>query len=239
MKEGKASIPGFPSLLAYHFWCFLLRCLYSAVCRVHVMNREKANPKGRWILAANHISHFDPPLLSYAVHRQINWMAMAELFQNPILGYLLRGTGTFPVARGRPDRTSLRTAVARLRAGKVLGLFPDGGIRDGNASILKEGVPRPGLSVVAGLSDAPVVPVVIFGTDRLYNKRRWMRFRSTPLWLGFGDPLPPPGSSPADRENWEAAYLEALRKLANEVAAHFSLSQDDWPKPPAERMKEP
>jgi 1-acyl-sn-glycerol-3-phosphate acyltransferase len=120
-----------------------------------------------------------------------------------------------------------------------VGIFPEGGIRDGEASILKVGQLRPGLSVVAGLADARVVPVVIFGSDRLYNTRRWWRFRATPLWVGFGEPLPPPQGSPAERESWEHDFLLALRNLANEVAGHFSLSPEDWPHAPAVRMKEP
>jgi len=240
MKAGKESIPGGISAIVYRLVIIFLRCLFWPVCKVRVLYPERANLQGCWILASNHISHFDPPVLSFTAPRQLDWMAMAELFQSRIFGFLLNTLATFPVARGRPDRASLRTAVARLRAGRVVGLFPEGGIRDGDASILKNGEPRPGLSVVAGLAEARVVPVVIFGTDRLYNKRRWRRFRATPLWVGFGHPLPPPeGGSSIDRQDWEAAYLKALRDLGCEVAEYFSLTDADWPKPPSERMREP
>lgn len=203
-----------------------------------MLHPERASLRGPCILAPNHISHFDPPVLSLAAPRQIDWMAMAELFQNRAFGFLLHLLGTFPVARGRPDRASLRTAVNRLRAGRVVGIFPEGGIRDSEASILRSGKPRAGLSVVASMAGAPVIPVVIFGTDRLYNSRRWRRFRGTELWVGFGEPiLPPPGSS-EERARWEEAYVLALRSLAIEVAAHFGLDEDDWPLPPGVRMKE-
>lgn len=239
MNSDKEFIPGLTSAIAYRCWRFLLWCLLLPVCKIRMLHPERARLQGAWILASNHISHFDPPLLSFAVSRQIDWMAMAELFQNRIFAYLLRTVGTFSVTRGRPDRSSLRSAVARLRAERVVGLFPEGGIRDSEASILEKGMMRPGLSVIAGLAQARVLPVVIFGTDRLYNKRRWLQLRATPVWVGFGNPLPPPqGRSPQDRQDWEAEYLRALRELGREVAMHFSLRDGDFPKPPAERMKE-
>jgi len=239
MSARDATVPGFLSLAAYRLCLFFLRLLFLPVCRVHVRHAEEAERSGPWILAPNHISHFDPPLLSLAFRRQVDWMAMAELFQNRFLGFALRTMATFPVARGRPDRTSLRTAVQRLQAGRVVGIFPEGGIRDGAASMLRNGQPRPGLSVVAGLAGAVVIPAVIFGSDRLYHKKRWWRFRSATVWIALGSPIAPPTGSSEARKQWETGFCESMRTLAEDTARHFSLGEDDWPKAPAERMKEP
>lgn len=216
----------------------ILRGIFSPICRSRIHHPERARESGAWILAANHISHFDPPLLSMATGRDIDWMAMEELFRNRIFGWLLLRVQTFPVHRGRPDRTALRTAVERLKASRVVGIFPEGGIRDGRASLLVEGEMRPGLALVAGLAGVPVRPVVIFGTDRLYASHRWRRWRGTPVWIGFGELLDPPGGSAEERQAFEERFVQALRELAQEMVEEYGLQEGDWPHSPQERARE-
>ncbi len=220
-------------------WRFLLKLFFSRTCKLRILHGERGKRNGAWILAANHISHFDPPLLSVATRRTIDWMAMGELFSNRIFGWLLKSVGAFPVKRGKPDRQALREAVGRLKTGRVIGIFPEGGIRDGAASVLEGGEIRPGISMLAFLAETPVVPVVILGSDRLYNKTRWKKFRATTVWVGFGNAVLPTGDSPAEkRADFEKKLQEALRSLREEMIQHFGLSSDDLPKPPMQRMKE-
>ena len=73
---------------------------------------------------ANHISHFDPLFLGIAFKRTIDWMTTEEFYDNPLLGAWLRALNTFPVDRSRPDRRALRLGVERLRAGRMVGMFP-------------------------------------------------------------------------------------------------------------------
>src|SRR5213595_466097 len=167
----------------------LMKALSGCVARVHVVRCENANHDGGFLLAANHISHFDPFIISSVVGRKIDWMAMAEFFRFPLLGFLLRAVDAFAADRDRADRKTIRTAMERLKEGRVVGLFPEGGIRDGVRSLL-EGAPlRPGASTLAHMAGVPVLPCVILGTDRFYSAKGWLPLRRTPVWIAFGKPV--------------------------------------------------
>src|SRR6266513_4317593 len=168
----------------------LMKALFGCVARVHVVRSENANHDGGFLLAANHISHFDPFIISSAIERKIDWMAMAEFFRFPLLGFLLRAVDAFPADRDHADRKTIRTAIERMKSGRVIGLFPEGGIRDGPKSILEGARLRPGAATLAHIAGVPIVPCVILGSDRLYAKRRWLPFRRTSVWIGFGQPIP-------------------------------------------------
>ena len=199
------------------------------------MGVEATARPGAFILAANHISHFDPPLLAIAIRRKIDWMAMVELFENPIAGRWLCAIDSFPVNRGNVDRRAVRTAIARLKLGRAIGIFPEGGIRDGARSVLEGGPIRPGLGAIAQLGNAPVIPCVILGSDRLYACRTWRLFRRTTVWIGFGEPLYATGSGKRAREDFDAALGGAMRQLMAELRDRFGLAAEDMPQPSARR----
>src|SRR5881296_2410701 len=217
----------------------LMKALFGCVARVHVVRSENANHDGGFLLAANHISHFDPFIISSAIERKIDWMAMAEFFRFPMLGFLVRAVDAFPADRDRADRKTIRTAIERLKGGRVVGLFPEGGIRDGARSLL-EGAPlRPGASTLAHIASAPIVPCVIVGSDRLYSPKSWLPLRRTPIWIAFGDPIPhfPNLEKSAARKRIERELAAAFKILYAELRETFSLTPDDLPHPPRERMQ--
>src|SRR6187455_2769995 len=148
-------------MAVYHAGKFLVRFVFGCVARIHVIGRENARCADGFLLASNHISHFDPFLISLSVRRKIDWMTMAEFFRPPPLGFLLRSVDAFPAERDRADLKTIRTAINRLKRGRVVGLFPEGGIRDGANSLL-EGAPlRPGASTLAQIAGVPILPCVI------------------------------------------------------------------------------
>ncbi len=212
--------------------------LFGSVATVRVVRREIANQEGGFLLAGNHISHFDPFIISSVVRRKIDWMAMAEFFPMPLLGFLLRAVDAFPANRDRADRTTIRTAIERLKDGRIVGIFPEGGIRDGKRSIL-EGAPlRPGASTLAHIAGVPILPCVIVGSDRLYAKKSWLPLRRTPIWIAFGDPIPafPDLEKSAARARIEHELAAAFKTLYAKLRETFSLTPDDLPHPPRERM---
>ena len=93
----------------------LSKWLFAYSARVRVVRRENANRVGGFLLASNHISHFDPFIISSVVRRKIDWMAMAEFFPLPLLGFFLRAVDAFPAERNRADRKTIRTAIERLK----------------------------------------------------------------------------------------------------------------------------
>jgi len=215
-----------------------MKLLFGCVAHVRVLKRGNANQDGGFLLAANHISHFDPFIISSVVRRKIDWMAMAEFFPLPVLGFLLRAVDAFPADRHRADRKTIRTAIQRLKQGRIIGLFPEGGIRDGTRSLL-EGTPlRPGASTLAHISGVPILPCVIIGSDRLYSKKSWLPLRRTPIWIAFGNLIPhfPNLEKSAARACIDRELATAFKTLYAELREEFSLTPDDLPHPPRKRM---
>src|ERR1041385_2090929 len=85
-----------------------MKLLFGYSSRIHVVGLENTNRAGGLLLAANHISHFDPFIISSVVRRKIDWMAMAEFFPIPVAGILLRAVDAFPADRDRANRATIR-----------------------------------------------------------------------------------------------------------------------------------
>jgi 1-acyl-sn-glycerol-3-phosphate acyltransferase len=218
----------------------LAKGIYSLLGTVHVFHPERSALRGPCVLAANHISHFDPPLISAATRRKIDWMAMKDLFKHPFAAFYLNSIETFPTDRDNVDRSSVKTALKRLKRGHVVGMFPEGGIRAGKVSVLEGAPMRPGAGALAQIADAPVLPCVVLGTDRLYQKKNWRLFGRTPFWVGFGEPIrPPAGMGKAEaRAFLERELGDAFKNLLAEMRNHYQLSDADIPRTPGERKNE-
>jgi 1-acyl-sn-glycerol-3-phosphate acyltransferase len=217
----------------------LVRLLFGCVARVHVIGRENVRCVNGFLLASNHISHFDPFFISLPIRRKIDWMTMAEFFRPRALSFVLRSIDAFPAERDRADLKTIRTAIDRLKSGRVVGLFPEGGIRDGARSLL-EGAPlRPGAATLAHIADVPIVPCIILGTDRLYSKKQWLPFRRTPVWIAFGKPVScfRELKKYQARHRVEAELAAAFKNLYAELRGKFRLTADDLPHSPHERRQ--
>ena len=188
---------------------------------------------GAAVLVANHISHFDPLYLMIGFDRTIDWMTTEEFYANRLVAAWLRAVNTFPVDRSRPDRRALRLGVERLRAGRVVGVFPEGGIRAGATSILGGASPKSGATALARLAGVPIIPSIVFGTDRLYAKGSWLPGPPRiPIWVTIGAPFP---VSDLNGEEADVRMGLALRELAAATIAHFDLGPDDLPATPQHR----
>jgi len=188
---------------------------------------------GPALLVANHISHFDPVLLCVAFTRPIDWMTTEEFYANPIGAAWLRGLNTFPVDRSRPDQRALRLGMERLRAGRLIGVFPEGGIRAGPTSIIGGTTPKRGATAIARLARVPIIPSVIFGSDRLYARRSWSPLPPrVPVWIAIG-----PSLSVENEDDLVANenLATTLRALATQTIAHFKLGPEDLPAAPQHR----
>ena len=216
-----------------------MKLLFGYSSRIHVIGCENTERAGGFLLASNHISHFDPFIISSVVRRKIDWMAMAEFFPMPIVGLFLRAVDAFPAARDRADRKTIRMAIERLRTGCIVGVFPEGGIRDGAQSLLQGAQVRAGASTLANIAKVPVLPCVILGSDRLYAKRSWLPFKRTPVWIALGQAIPSFSEleKSVARERIEKELTAAFQNLYAELRAKFQLTADDLPHPPRERMK--
>jgi 1-acyl-sn-glycerol-3-phosphate acyltransferase len=143
---------------------FLARLLFGA----RVEGVEHLPREGPFIVVTNHCSNLDPPILGWAtghqVDRVVHFMAKAEMRRWPIVGWLASQTGVYFVRRGEADRAAQRFSLEALAAGRPIAMFVEGTrSRDGR---LKAG--RPGAALLAMRSGAPIVPVGIAGTQRIF-----------------------------------------------------------------------
>ncbi len=185
-----------------------------------------ARPRQGFILASSHISHFDGPILAITAPGAIDWLIAAEFLKVHGLGTWLRKSGAVSVGRDVLSLDAAREARRRLRGGRALGIFPEGGIRSGGTSVLNGAPLLRGTGWLARQAGVPVVPCVVLGTDRLYVARRWLPWRKrVPVWIGFGPAIRP--------EEWadESPGLlgERLRALCAEMRETFRLQPDDLP----------
>lgn len=226
------------SAFGYSLGAHFFRVALAPFTRRRVVGLENVPHTGAAILAPNHISHFDPPLIGISADRQVDWMAMEELFENPVLAAALRWIGSFPVGRGKMDYAAVRTAIERLKRGRMVGVFPEGGLRTGAESVL-EGAPlKPGVAALAQMTQAPVIPCAVIGADALYNPNRWWPVRGSSVWIVFGEPLPPPkadGDKSAAREEFEQQLGERIRELYRRTVHNERIPDDCLPQTPQKR----
>jgi len=208
---------------------------------VHLVILETPPKEGPSIIASNHISHFEPALLGGFFPRALDWVAMEELFQHPLGRWLLKHLHVISMDRfGKNfahNRHSLRSILQRLRLGRAVGIFPEGGIRSGEESILEKAPMKPGLTMLSFLSQAPVIPCVVLGTDRLYLFKNWLR--RPPIWVIIGKAMRPPPKEERNnaqaRLNFEEKLNSVFPALQKELYERFQLTPEDLPKTAAER----
>ena len=190
--------------------------------------------EGPVIIAANHISYFDPLCLGSCVDaagRQVRFLAKSELFKGRLLGWVLRGAGQIPVYRETRDAArSLAEAVAAMREGAAVVIYPEGTTtRNPDFSPME---PKSGVARLAALTGAPVVPVGIWGAHLLFARGTIGPFRrgarvvlrtGPPLHLGL-TPDAPLAEINAARDR----VMEAIVKLVDEA-------REGWSPPPWHR----
>lgn len=156
---------------------------------------------GAIIIAPNHKSNFDPPVIGVCSPRVIHYMAKEELFKNPIFAAVIRYFGTFPVRRGAIDRSAIRRAVKELKSGEPLGIFPEGTRIHGE----RIGKFHDGMASLALMTGTPILPVAVMGTETLPKKEG-------PLTVVFGKPIPVAKGRATD-ENMKAVNEKVRAEL--------------------------
>lgn len=152
--------PGVPGPnLTYRFCRRFLHLTVGTLWGVRVFNRRFEPAAGSALYISNHQSLMDPPLMSMALRRPVNYMARDALFRVPGFGRLIRAVNAFPVRRGSADTGALKEALRRLKAGGQLAVFPEG-TRTKDGTI---GPFLPGITMLAQRAADWVVPVVIDG----------------------------------------------------------------------------
>ena len=160
------------------------RVLFKLYFRWRIYNVERVPLDGGVIIAANHASYLDPPFIGVALWRHVNFLAREDIFDLPVLGWVLRDWQVVPVDREGGGAVGLKAILDRLLAGRGIVLFPEGTrTHDGKLRPVRSGI---GLTVIK--STAPVVPVRIFGSYAAYGRHIFVP-RPRHVAVKFGEPL--------------------------------------------------
>ncbi len=126
-----------------------------------VEGRECVPPRGGLIVVSNHQSNMDPPMIMASLPRRVYFMAKRGIFNGPVISFLLRAYGTFPLNRDGGDLQAIQWSLKMLDSGQVIGIFPEGTRSPGG---MRKGIP--GIAMIALRSGAPILPIGMTGTER-------------------------------------------------------------------------
>ncbi len=210
-KEKNLYEPYSTPRISYEALRFFARLVFFLTMHVHLRGRYNVPRKGPYIIAANHLSWTDIPLVPAYIPGKVVYMAKEEAFQSK-LGWLVRFLGAFPVKRGEGDRQSLRAADEQLKQQKVLVIFPEG-TRSKTQTMAKG---HAGLGLIALRSGVPVVPVAIWGSERALKKF------GAHVTISYGEPvvLKPQGTK-ITREDVDRVTNEVMLRIAAMLPARY------------------
>lgn len=152
----------------YNFCRGVVNFFFHIVFKITIIGKENIpDAKSGFIIASNHVSNYDPPMVGIVFKGKYTFMAKDELFHiNPVFTWLIKKLGAFPVKRGAKDTSSIDTALESLKHGRVFVIFPEG-TRSKNGEL---GKPKSGVSLIAAKAKVPVVPVYV-----KYGRKKFRR----------------------------------------------------------------
>ena len=209
--ERNLYVPYSTPRILYDMIRYAIIIIFAIIARVRLCGRYNVPSKGPFIIAANHLSWVDVPLIPAYLPLKVVYMAKEETFYSKV-GWLVRFLGAFPVKRGEGDRQAIRAADEQLKAGRVLVIFPEG-TRSKTHTL---GMAHAGLGMVALRSNVPVVPVAIWGSEKALKKF------GARITISYGEPmiLKPKGSK-ITREDIDNATQEVMRKIASMLPPEY------------------
>lgn len=214
-KSGKPEknlyIPYSTPRIAYEMLRWVVLFVFALLARVSVRGRYNIPKRGPYIIASNHLSWTDIPLVAAYIPGKVVYMAKEETFYSKA-GWLVRFLGAFPVKRGEADRQSMRTADEQLKNGKVLVIFPEG--TRSKTRTLAQG--HAGLGMIALRSAVPVIPVAIWGSEHALKKF------GARVTIAYGEPIElKPQGAKITREDINSATEKVMHSIATMLPAQY------------------
>ncbi|MDQ1909440.1 lysophospholipid acyltransferase family protein [Paenibacillus sp. GD4] len=192
--------------MLYRFLRQLFRIMFGTLYRLQVSGLENIPRQGGVVLCANHTSNFDPPLLGSPLTREVHYMAKAELFDVPVLGWVLPRIRAFPVKRGGVSKESIRLSLQLLKDGNILGIFPEGSRSN------EGGMGKKGAAMFALKSGATVIPAAIVGGYKLFR----------PMKVIYGPPVDLSEFAEGGSDSLEQATDKIMTAIRSMVKEHES-----------------
>jgi 1-acyl-sn-glycerol-3-phosphate acyltransferase len=192
---------------------YALRVMFDMFFRGEVVGHENLPKSGAFLIAANHASHLDPPLIGSHVPRQMCFFARKTLWSGRMASWWLDAVGTIPVDRdGGQDVGALKRVLRALAEGKVMILFPEGTrSMDGKLQ-----TPKPGVGFIVCKTQVPVVPARIFGSFEAFGKGDKVPHLGSPVTVVFGKPIPASvyDDPKAGKERYQVASARIMAEIA-------------------------
>ena len=189
------------SSFLYYLGKVVFKLMFLVIYRCKSSGQENIPEDTGFIIAPNHMSFFDPPLAGCFMKQDLYFMAKQELFDVPILGFIIKRTNAFPVKRGMQDMSAFRNAFTLLEHKKALLMFPEG-TRSKTGEL---GKARPGVGMVACNCQVPIVPVKIINTNNMTKFKK--------IEIKYGKPVYPP------KEHTKEDYLKIAQKVLDDIRA--------------------
>ncbi len=203
--------PYFMPMFVWRSSRFVVRIFFAIFLDVHVVGQQIVPVTGQLIIASNHLSWVDVPLIPAYLKRRVVYMSKEETFKG-LGGRLVRFLGAFPVKRGEADRQSLRAAEKQLKAGLILCIFPEGT----RSKIHTLGQAHAGMGMIALRSGAPVLPVAIWGSENALKK-----FRPR-IHVVFGEPMTlTPKGKKITREDIDEATEQVMLRITSMLPPRY------------------
>ncbi len=172
------------------YWCYdvvklILWLVFRLRFGLEVTGQEHVPKTGAFVMASNHVSFLDPPVVGVACPRRLRFMARSDLFQRVPLGAFLRGVRVMPLKRGEADIGAVREACARLQEGEAVAIFPEGTRQLSG----KLGRAKRGVGLLAEMAKVPIVPTFVQGTFQALPPEV-LALRRAKIRVAFGPPIP-------------------------------------------------
>ena len=173
---------GYETTIFYRIAYSVVRLCLRSFGRLHVTGQEYIPPYGPLIVVANHLSYNDPPLIASVVTRPLDFLGKKELFNNTFVGYFMRRFRVYPIDRSG-GAEAMNIAMNLLGNDHALAIFPEG--RRSPAFTLQKA--KPGAAYLALKSQAPILPIAVYGTEKYPPWRMLFPFRK--LLVNIGSPF--------------------------------------------------
>lgn len=165
----------------YAFGWLVVRIITKLIFRIKIYNKEYVPKEGGFLLASNHISYYDPPVLGTWTPRIVYFLGKEELLSTPIKKWFFGKMHTMPVKRGAMDRRAIQSCIDRVNEGYGMIIFPEG-TRSKTDNFLPG---KAGIGLIAKKAECDIIPVYIHGFNRLKD----VFFGREKLTISFGEKI--------------------------------------------------
>ena len=197
----------------YAFFHYLTRSVYEMWFRGEVAGTHNLPVDGPFLIASNHASHLDPPLVGSQVTRQMRFFARKSLWNSRVSAWWLNQVETIPVERDSGDVGAIRRVLQALQENRAVVLFPEG-TRSPDGHLQKA---KAGVGLMACKTGVPVVPCRVYGSFAAFGKGAKIPHFGTPITIVFGTPIP--ASEYDDPTVGKARYETAAQRIMDRIAA--------------------